>query len=121
MKRFETIKDIKKRNSKYYYLSNILEKLLNVMDNVELTILIIPYGYLSGPFYCGINILMNMPCFNIRLCSPTSTSKKIEVATKFSGPNGIIIHFNNPNTLQYRYLRGFNVSWLSRYGEEDEV
>ncbi len=114
-------KIIKKEIVNIIIYQNILEKLLNVMDNVELTILIIPYGYLSGPFYCGMNILMNMPCFNIRLCSPTSTSKKIEVATKFSGPNGIIIHFNNPWTYQYQYLRGFNVSWLSRYGEEDEV
>eukprot|EP01084_Bolivina_argentea_P148472 259553_1 len=62
-----------------------------------------------------------MPGFNIRLCSPTSTSIQIEVAAKFSGPNGIIIMFNHPEYVPpYVYLRGFNVSWLSRYKEEHE-
>eukprot|EP01084_Bolivina_argentea_P307721 531916_1 len=64
---------------------------------------------------------MNISQFNIRLCSPTSTSMQIEVAIKFSGKNGIILQFNNPQTqAQCQYLRGFNVSWISRYAEEDE-
>eukprot|EP01084_Bolivina_argentea_P250689 420141_1 len=68
-----------------------------------------------------MSVLMNMPQFNIRLCSPTSTSMQIEVAIRFSGRNGIILQFNNPREqLQCAFLRGFNVSWISRYAEEDE-
>eukprot|EP01084_Bolivina_argentea_P070683 128526_1 len=64
---------------------------------------------------------MNMPSFNIRLCSPTSTSCQLTVAVKFSGEDGIVIALNNPEDFfQYKWLTGFNCSWLSRYKEEDE-
>eukprot|EP01083_Nonionella_stella_P107089 309764_1 len=62
-----------------------------------------------------------MSSFSMRLCSPTSTSKQIEVAMKFSGQNGIVLQMNNPQgILQYKWLHGFNVSWVSRFKEEDE-
>ena len=73
-----------------------------------------------GPFYCGINKLMPIPEFSIRLCSPTSTSKQLAVAGRFGGDNGIIIRLNNCG---YRFgmkLRSFNCSWLSRFSAEDE-
>eukprot|EP01084_Bolivina_argentea_P267633 454380_1 len=64
---------------------------------------------------------MNITQFSIRLSSPTSTSIHIDLAIKFSGPDGIILQFNNPQKqVQCYYLRGFNVSWISRYAEEDE-
>eukprot|EP01084_Bolivina_argentea_P030981 57375_1 len=63
---------------------------------------------------------MNMPSFNIRLCSPTSTSCTIHVAIKFSGENGIIIQLDNPKVVPYQALTGFNCMWLSRFKEEDE-
>eukprot|EP01084_Bolivina_argentea_P191852 329488_1 len=65
-------------------------------------------------------VLLQISEFNIWLCSPTSTSIHIEVAIKFSTDEGIILQFNNPDYYQYAYLRCFNVSWLSRYKEEDE-
>eukprot|EP01084_Bolivina_argentea_P150987 263599_1 len=58
-----------------------------------------------------------IPEFNIRLCSPTSTSINIEVAIRFSGHYGMIIQLNNNNS---PYIRGFNCSWLSNYPEENE-
>eukprot|EP01083_Nonionella_stella_P197028 724654_1 len=61
-----------------------------------------------------------MPSFSMRLCSPTSTSKQIEVAMKFSGSNGIILQMDNPDQWQYKYLHAFNASWVSRFKEEDE-
>eukprot|EP01084_Bolivina_argentea_P297768 513047_1 len=57
-----------------------------------------------------------MPAFNIRLCAPTSTSMQITVAIKFSTERGIVLQFNNGGS----DLRGFDVSWISRYGYEDE-
>ena len=67
-----------------------------------------------------MSVVLNIPEFNIFLCSPTSTSKQIEVAIKFSGDHGIVIQLDNPPNDQYQFLRGFNCSWLSRYKEEDE-
>eukprot|EP01084_Bolivina_argentea_P147913 258721_1 len=120
-KKYETLESIKNRNSFYYHFSKYLREAVEVYGQCS-------YGdrisgkrinKLSGPFYSGMSILLNIPAFNIRLCSPTSTSIQIEVAAKFSGPNGIIIMFNNPNST-HGYLRGFNVSWISRYKEEAE-
>eukprot|EP01084_Bolivina_argentea_P122946 217901_1 len=56
----------------------------------------------------------------MKLCAPTSTSIHIEVAIIFSGVDGIIIQLDNPHTTQHQWLRGFDVSWISRYKEEDE-
>eukprot|EP01084_Bolivina_argentea_P036818 68077_1 len=113
--RFETISSIKNRNSQYYWLSKYLRECVECYGQCS------SEKSLFGPFYCGMNILMNIPQFNIRLCSPTSTSVHIEVAIKFSGRNGIILQFNNPRKqLQTSFLRGFNVSWISRFAEEDE-
>eukprot|EP01084_Bolivina_argentea_P074883 135820_1 len=68
-----------------------------------------------------MSIEMVIPEFNIRLCSPTSTSKQIEVATRFGGEKGIVIQLNN-NGDEYssNNLRLFNCSWISSFKEEDE-
>eukprot|EP01084_Bolivina_argentea_P168725 292538_1 len=115
-KKFEMLSSIKKRNSNYYYLSKYIRETVECYGQCALS-----RNSLLGPFYTGMNVLLNIPSLAIRLCSPTSTSIHIEVAIKFSGQEGIIIQFDNSKHLyQYCYLRGFNVSWLSRYKEEDE-
>eukprot|EP00488_Nonionellina_sp_1-RS-2012_P003714 TRINITY_DN8044_c0_g1_i1.p1 TRINITY_DN8044_c0_g1~~TRINITY_DN8044_c0_g1_i1.p1 ORF type:complete len:125 (-),score=26.12 TRINITY_DN8044_c0_g1_i1:168-542(-) len=75
---------------------------------------------LNGPFYCGMNVVMNIPAFAIRLCSPTSTTKQIEVAMKFSGSDGIVLQLNNDWKLNLisEYLHGFNTSWMSQFPEK---
>ena len=122
--RFQTIENIKLRNSKYYYFAKYLRETVEAYGQCSRGDYIngkFGVNKLSGPFYCGMNILLEMPSFNIRLCAPTSTSMHIEVALKFSTEQGIIIQFQNPKDMaQYNELRGFNVSWLSRYKEEDE-
>merc|ERR1712079_291791 len=76
---------------------------------------------LKGPFFCGMNIKMNVDSFAMRLNSPSSTSKHIEVALKFSGNDGVVFTFDNPsNHGQYRLLRSFACSHISRFKEEDE-
>ena len=69
-----------------------------------------------GPFYCGVNRLMLVPSFGIRLCSPTSTSKESSVAIRFANTHGIVLRFNNENIL----LRFFDCSYVSAYTEESE-
>ena len=75
-------------------------------------------GFL-GPFYCGMSSVMTIPQFTMQLFSPTSTSCHIEVAMKFSGDNGIIIQFDNEGGMATG-MEGLDVSWISRYKEEDE-
>eukprot|EP01084_Bolivina_argentea_P114896 204449_1 len=73
-----------------------------------------------GPFYTGMTFVMAMPEFNIRLCSPTSTSMKIEVATRFGGDKGMILQLNNIGYELSTKLHSFNCAWLSNYSGEDE-
>ena len=63
---------------------------------------------------------MALPEFNIRLCGPTSTSKHIEVATRFGGDKGMLIQLNNTSTTLHRKLFLFNCSWISNHNGEDE-
>ena len=76
-------------------------------------------GKLKCPLYCGMSRKINMPQFAISLLSPTSTTRHISVATNFSGEDGIIIEFGN-YTYPAQCTIGFDVSFISRYKEEDE-
>jgi len=119
---FESLSAVKARNQKYWWWSKIL------LETVQI------YGDEHSPrfkrarisiavrevstFYSGMSIVLHMPQFNILLLSPTSTSIHIEVAMKFSGQSGIIIEFKTDQVGQL--TKSFNVSWLSRYPEEEE-
>eukprot|EP01083_Nonionella_stella_P314547 1133612_1 len=61
---------------------------------------------------------MAIPEFAIRLCGPTSTSKQIEVATRFGGGEGTIIQLNNSNN---HNLTAFSCVWFSRFAGEDKT
>ena len=74
-----------------------------------------------GPFFCGMSIQMPLPSFNIKLNSPTSTSRAKEVAIRFSGEDGILITFNNNGLHENDRTAFCDASWLSRYKEEEEV
>lgn len=117
---FESFDSVKIRNQSYAWLSQRLR------ECVEL------YGHngvdkndngdgLTGPFFCGMSVVMTVYSFAIRLYSPTSTSKQLGTAQKFSKQNGMIMEFKNDVFPGNEYLRGFICKWLSNYGEEDEV
>ena len=109
---FETIQSIKRRHQKYYWMSNRLQEVIRYCDQCY-------YSELLGPFYCGMSSVMTMSQFTISLLSPTSTSCHLEVAMKFSDEEGMIIEFGNQKGQAIK-TRGLDVSWLSRYKEEDE-
>merc|ERR1712228_582533 len=47
--------------------------------------------------------------------------KQISVAIKFSGPKGVVLTFDNPsNNSQYKFLRGWDCSWIGRFGKEED-
>eukprot|EP01084_Bolivina_argentea_P306808 530231_1 len=106
--RYDTISSLKSRNRKYYWFSRILR------ETVEL------FGYSPDeetPFYTGVDTVLEMPSFRIRLCAPTSTTTQIEVALKFSGTGGMVLQLY---TGYANRLTAFDVAWISRYKEEDE-
>eukprot|EP01084_Bolivina_argentea_P188956 325104_1 len=79
------------------------------------------YDYnIMGPFYTGLSKVMPLPQFQIRLCSPTSTSRQITVATRFGGFKGMVVQLNN-RICGHNEIRGFECSWISRFKEEAEV
>ena len=111
---FEPRQATKQRHKKYYWLSKLLRETVSIYGKRN------SFGEgLLGPFYCGMSTVMTMPEFAIKLLSPTSTSVHIEVAMKFSGEEGCIIEFNNEGGMATK-VKGLDVSWLSRYKEEDE-
>merc|ERR1712228_998421 len=130
---FETLQSIKKRNALFFWMSRYLRELVEIFgqcsrgdtfekDKYRKNIYSKPLDALPGYFFCGMNIKLNIPSFAMRLNSPTSTSKQIEVAMKFSGPKGMVFTFDTPsNKSQYKYLRAWNCSWISNFKEEDEV
>ena len=112
---FEPLSMTKRRNSKFWWWSNILIRTVQFFG--------IEYGEngdgdLHGPFYTGMSVLLNMPSFNISLYSPTSTTIHQEVAIKFATEEGIIIEFQNDKI--GKKAKAFDVSSISRYKEEDE-
>eukprot|EP01084_Bolivina_argentea_P310851 537973_1 len=125
----ESLKSVKKRNQKYWYLSKGLMETVQYFgtagddtyyDN-ETGEWIKTGEY--GPFYCGMSCLMLMPGFNLRLCAPNSSSKVINIAMRFCGDNkqGMIMQINNiKGGLSGKQERFMDVSWISRYCEEEE-
>ena len=111
---YDTLSQIKKRNSRYFHWSKRLREAVELFGD---------YNYnIDPPFYTGISCVMEMQSLSIRLCAPTSTSVQMEVAVKFSGSNGIIIQLTTKGIMtgNAAKVRGFDVSWLSQFKEEDE-
>ena len=80
-KSYEKLGTIKKRNREYWHWSRTLRETVQYFgDDAQKC---------KGPFYCGMSFKIIMPSFNIRLCAPSSTSKQLEVATRFAGDEGL--------------------------------
>ena len=119
---FDSLQAAKKRNQKYWWWSKTLLEAVRAYGDAfnerKGDGWYYGGGKLRGPFYSGMSIIMNLPEFNIRLISPTSTSLHIEVAMKFSGEQGIIIELNNDKV--GKHTQALDVSWISRFAEEEE-
>ena len=119
--KYEPIHSIKRRHRKFYRMSVGLKMLMRIwgQDYSEKHGHTGPLPRLLGPFYCGMNWVMNMNRFNIILHGPTSTSIQKAVAARFGGDKGFLIEFDNSKG-QGRDVKGFDVSWLSRYGSQED-
>eukprot|EP01084_Bolivina_argentea_P221017 374455_1 len=120
---FKPIIVVKKQNSEYWNWSKLLRESveyygLNRNGDEEKNTHV---DRLEGPFLCGLSSVKVISAFNIRLCGPTSTSTKIEVAQLFSGYKGIILQFNNVGDHMSGEVRAFDCSWISNYNAEREM
>ena len=111
--RTESMKEVKIRNSAFFWQSKYFREVVEGFGH---------YGYSeSGPFYTGLDKVMAIPEFSLHLAAPTSTSKHLEVSLIFCQKDGMIIELDNSQDhYQSNILPFFDVSWLSRYPEEDE-
>eukprot|EP01084_Bolivina_argentea_P034533 63942_1 len=108
---FEQLNSVKKRNSKYWCFSKLIREVCEYFgDNGETE---------TGPFYCGMNYVMHLSTFAIRLNGPCSTSKQIEIAEQFAGDGGILMQLQNDG-FDNKFQRFFDCSWISFRPEEHE-
>ena len=115
---FQILSHIKKHNSCYFHWGLILREAIMSYGqsyNKENGIL----SELRGPFFCGMSKVLNIPHFNMYINCPLSTSIYCEVALKFSGEAGMILQLDNSRG-DCQMLKGMDVSWISRFREEDE-
>ena len=99
LSRIESMEDVKTRNTAFYHQSKYFREVIEAFgtfgnkqylhpdckDIAEL-----------GPFYSGLDCVLAVPQFCLRLAAPTSTSKHLEVSLNFSKRSGMIIELNNP-------------------------
>ena len=111
---FELLEQIKKRNSRYFWWSNILKNTIEQFGSNYSN-----GNGIVGPFYCGMSIILTITQFNMFIHSPTSTSTQISVAIKFASSHGMILEMDNSKGYA-KDLKGFDCSWISRFREEDE-
>ena len=72
----------------------------------------------SGPYFTGINCVLNIGTFAIHLRGPCSTSTAREIASNFATECGMILELNNDSA---RYQSCFACSPISNFTEEAET
>ena len=111
----EPIEVVVGRNSKYYHCSKALRELITLFGSDGQTW----KGGESGPFFCGINCVLNVPQFAVSFQCPTSTTKTKEIALRFAGESGMMMVLNNKSGGS-EWEMFFNAKPLSAFPEEDE-
>eukprot|EP01084_Bolivina_argentea_P307572 531644_1 len=91
---YETLVSVKKRNQEFWWQSKLFREAVELYGSTGYNETWNDKGE-NGPFYSGVNTVLIVSSFCIRLCSPTSTSKHIEVSLNFAKRDGIILQLNN--------------------------
>jgi len=116
---YETMESVKKRNSEFWFQSKLFRESVEIFGSYGLDSYFSRFEE-SGPFFSGVNRVMAIHQFLIRLSCPISTSKQMEVSMNFAKRSGIIITLNNDGHSNAYLTSFFDCSWLSRYPDEDE-
>ena len=119
---YESIDSMKQRNSEFATWSRLLREVVEywgsmTWDDNHDKQWNNNHNRIKGPFFCGVGVEMVLPEYNIRLCSPTSTSKSIHVAQRFGGEFGVILQINNVHSAD---IRSFGCKWISNHANEEE-
>ena len=113
----EDMANVRKRNTVFWWMSKYLREAVEIYGNDGSSWY--NDGYIRGPFYSGVSFVAVVPSFYITLKSPTSMTKLFEVATHFSGEEGIILKLNNDRE-PGKLLNLLDTQWISNYMEEVE-
>ena len=108
-----SIEDVVASNPKYFYTAKALREMVTLFESCGAD------DNEYGPFYCGLNCVLNIPQFAVSFQCPTSTTKTKEIAIRFAGESGMMMVMNNKG-VESQYERFLNAQWLSCYPEEDE-
>ena len=111
------LKEVKEQNSNYFNICKRLREIVAYFGSDGT-------GHMNGaavtgPFYTGVNVVLNLSQFSIGLNVPTSTSRTKEIAANFAGEKGMLVVVGNQkgNSKQQPL---FDASWISAYLEENE-
>ena len=102
----ETIEEMNRRNSLYYWTSRYLRELVLCFGSFA--------KRAKSTYFTGISYEMSIPQFRIGLVGPTSTSMAKEVAVRFAGEKGMLIMLKGGDSTC------FDASVFSAYPEEQE-
>ena len=118
----ETMENVKRRNSAFWHQSKLFREAVEGFGSLnDDEFLQDGIKTISGPYFSGLDVILTVPEFSLRLSAPTSTSVHIEVSINFAKRTGIIIQLNNPiGHPSSIFLPVFDVSWISRFPDEDE-
>ena len=72
-----------------------------------------------GPFFCGVNRLLNIGTYAIRLEGPCSTTTKRAIALNFAKSDGLIMSLKNDSG-NGQFQSVLNCAWISNFFEESE-
>ena len=119
--KLETLQSVKQRNREFYHWSRNLREVVEYYgnsgwrDHFNDDRLNMNCSNKRGPFFSGMNKVMVIPEIMIRLNGSCSTSKSIEVATRFAGNDGIIIQMNNqsPSHLQHIIIKHISNHYIT--------
>jgi len=112
----DSLDEVKKKNSKFFYWSKYLRELITYFGSSGDGLM---NKKVKGPFFSGVNCVLNVSEFAIGFNAPTSTSKSFAVARRFADMNGMVITVNNEDTWP-SYQPVFDTTWISMFNEEDE-
>lgn len=119
----ESLLQIKQRNQRFWWGSKFLRETVELWGQSGNEIgdkhLIAESG--KSRFFTGLKAKMFVKEFSIRFAIPTSTTRLKQIAINFAKGKGILLALSNKEETYSAFVRGFDVSYLSAFNNEEEV
>ena len=115
----EELKEMTARNAKFFHISKALRELVSSFGSNGMERKGAINSRVTGPFFTGVSVVLNVSEFSIGFNTPTSTSKSWEIAWRFAGTDGMVMTVDNQKAgSSWQPL--YNATWISNFVEEDE-